>query len=132
MIRPTRIFISAREQVRIYENDRIVFQNVTFYVGKVPIFWWPYLYQSLNDSFSFSVSRRRILVRGDHRSWVRLPFRSRMKSRGACGWTTERAAVSAIGFESDMNYGKDKTATSSFTPTSLRSEPELEFYHRAT
>src|SRR5262249_11167258 len=42
--------------VRIYENDRAIFQNVTLYVGKVPIFWWPYLYQSLNDSFSFSIS----------------------------------------------------------------------------
>src|SRR6266481_5844818 len=42
--------------VRIYENDRVVFQNVTFYIGKVPIFWWPYLYQSLNDAFSFSIS----------------------------------------------------------------------------
>ena len=43
-------------KVRIYENDRVVFQNVTFYVGKIPVFWWPYLYQSLNDAFSFSIS----------------------------------------------------------------------------
>ena len=43
-------------KVRIYENDRVVFQNVTFYIGKVPVFWWPYLYQSLNDAFSFSIS----------------------------------------------------------------------------
>jgi len=32
------------------------FQYVTMYVGKVPVFWWPYLYQSLNDAFSFTVS----------------------------------------------------------------------------
>src|SRR5881396_1294049 len=38
--------------VRVYENDHVVFQNVTFYIGKVPVFWWPYMYQSLNDAFS--------------------------------------------------------------------------------
>ena len=27
--------------VRIYEGDRVVFSNVTFYVKDVPIFWWP-------------------------------------------------------------------------------------------
>src|SRR5664279_4560403 len=41
--------------LRIYENDRVIFENVTFYVKKVPIFWWPYLYQSLDDSFSYMV-----------------------------------------------------------------------------
>jgi len=29
-----------------YPKDRVVFENVTFYVKEVPIFWWPYLYQS--------------------------------------------------------------------------------------
>src|SRR5438045_9006675 len=42
--------------IRVYENDRVIFQYVTAYVGKVPVFWWPYLYQSLNDAFSFSIS----------------------------------------------------------------------------
>ena len=42
--------------LRIYERDRVVFQNVTFYVKSVPVFWWPYLYQSLDDSFSYMVS----------------------------------------------------------------------------
>ena len=42
--------------VRIYENDRVIMQNVTFYVGRVPIFYWPYVYQSLDDAFSFVIS----------------------------------------------------------------------------
>src|SRR6266702_6195113 len=42
--------------IRVYEKDRVIFQNVTFYVGKVPIFWWPYMYQSLDDAFSFTVA----------------------------------------------------------------------------
>ena len=32
-------------KIRIYEGDRVIFQYVTAYVGNVPIFWWPYLYQ---------------------------------------------------------------------------------------
>src|SRR5437773_12132612 len=42
--------------IRVYENDRVIFQYVTAYVGKVPVFWWHYLYQSLNESFSFTIS----------------------------------------------------------------------------
>src|SRR5438876_7508909 len=43
-------------KIRIYEKDRVIFQYVTAYVGKVPVFWWPYLYQSLSDSFSFTIT----------------------------------------------------------------------------
>ena len=42
--------------IRIYEDDRVIFQYVTAYIGKIPIFWWPYLYQSLSDTFSFTIS----------------------------------------------------------------------------
>ena len=53
-------------RIRVYEHDRVIFMNVTAYVGNVPIFWWPYLYQSLDNAFSFSVSPG-TTVRGDHR-----------------------------------------------------------------
>ncbi len=53
---PTADFHLQAQTIRIYEKDRVIFRNVTFYVGKVPIFWWPYLYQSLSDAFSFTVS----------------------------------------------------------------------------
>ena len=44
------------QKIRVYEDDRVIFLNVTAYVGKVPIFWFPYLYQSLDNAFSFSIS----------------------------------------------------------------------------
>src|SRR5437762_2280361 len=47
--------LQARK-LRVYERDRVIFENVTFYVKDVPIFWWPYLYQSLDESFSYMVS----------------------------------------------------------------------------
>ncbi|MEP6673484.1 MAG: LPS assembly protein LptD, partial [Chthoniobacter sp.] len=40
--------------VRIYPKDRVVFSNVTLYAGKTPVFWYPYLYQSLSADQSFT------------------------------------------------------------------------------
>ncbi|PYJ08085.1 MAG: hypothetical protein DMF06_13755 [Verrucomicrobia bacterium] len=95
--------------VRIYEGDRVVFSNVTFYVKDVPIFWWPYLYQSLNDAFSYMVSpayltswgpsvlfRVSMPVTDDIKTQIRLDYRSR---RGL-----------ALGLEPDIRYGKNKTS----------------------
>src|SRR5205807_2735630 len=53
---PTADFHLQAQTIRIYEKDRVIFRNVTFYVATVPIFCWPYLYQSLSDAFSFTVS----------------------------------------------------------------------------
>ncbi|MGI8603812.1 MAG: LPS-assembly protein LptD [Verrucomicrobiales bacterium] len=45
-------FIKAKE-VRIYPEDRIVFVSPTAYVGKVPVFWLPYLSQPLNADLGY-------------------------------------------------------------------------------
>ncbi len=45
-------YLRART-VRIYQHDRVVFSNVTVYVGKTPVFWFPYLYQSLQKDSGF-------------------------------------------------------------------------------
>ena len=42
--------------IRIYEGDRIILSNVTLFVGRTPVFWFPYVYQSLNEEFSYSLS----------------------------------------------------------------------------
>src|ERR1700754_2766425 len=42
--------------IRIYSNDRIILSNVTMFVGRTPIFWFPYLYQSLNNQFSYNLA----------------------------------------------------------------------------
>src|SRR6267143_1036152 len=43
-------------KIRIYEKDRVIMQYVTAYIGNVPVFWWPYLYQSLDNAFSFTIT----------------------------------------------------------------------------
>jgi hypothetical protein len=42
-------------QMRIYGNDRIILSNVTLFVGQTPVFWFPYIYQSLNNQFSYNL-----------------------------------------------------------------------------
>ncbi len=49
-------YVIKARTVRIYPKDRIVFQNARFFVGKVPIFWFPYLYQSLNKEQGFLIT----------------------------------------------------------------------------
>jgi len=95
--------------VRVYENDHVVFQNVTMYIGKIPVFWWPYMYQSLNDAFSFSIAP------ADLTSWgpslltqVTFPITDDIKGRVRLDYRGRRGA--AIGFESDIDYGKDNSS----------------------
>jgi LPS-assembly protein len=96
-------------KVRIYENDRVVFQNVTFYVGKVPIFWWPYLYQSLNDAFSFSISPAYLSSWGASLlGQVTFPITEKIKGTVHLDYRVRRGE--AIGFDSETNYGKDDSS----------------------
>jgi LPS-assembly protein len=106
---PSADFHLRARTVRVYENDHVVFQNVTFYVGRIPLFWWPYLYQSLNDAFSFSISP------ADLSSWgpslltqVTFPITEDIKGRVRLDYRGRRGV--AIGFESDTDYGKDKSS----------------------
>jgi lipopolysaccharide assembly outer membrane protein LptD (OstA) len=48
-------YIKART-IRIYPKDRVVFSDVTLYVGRTPIFWFPYVYQSLNKEQGFVIT----------------------------------------------------------------------------
>lgn len=47
--------IKART-IRVYPKDRVVFSDVTLYVGRTPIFWFPYVYQSLNKEQGFTIT----------------------------------------------------------------------------
>lgn len=104
---PKPDFYMRARTVRIYENDYVVFQNVTFYVHDVPILWWPYMYQRLDDAFSFSISP------GYLGSWgysllteVTFPIRDHLTGRLHFDYRTRRGE--AIGFDSNLDYGKDK------------------------
>jgi lipopolysaccharide assembly outer membrane protein LptD (OstA) len=43
------------KSARIYPGQRIVMRDVTLYVGNVPVFWWPYLYQPLRRDMAYTI-----------------------------------------------------------------------------
>ena len=95
--------------VRVYENDRIIFRNVVFYVGKVPIFYWPYLYQSLDDAFSFIISPAYTSSWGPSiLSRVSFPIGKRIKAVARLDYRLRRGV--AVGLQADTKYGKNNTS----------------------
>lgn len=94
-------------KVRFYEGDRVILEHATFYVGQVPIFYWPYLYQSLDDSSSF------LIVPAYTSSWgasllgrVTFPITTNIQGTLRLDYRARRGA--AIGFQPDIAYGKNK------------------------
>ncbi len=42
--------------IRIYPKDRVVFVNAMVYIGRTPIFWFPYIHQSLDREQGFTIT----------------------------------------------------------------------------
>ena len=96
-------------KIRIYEKDRVILQYVTAYVGNVPVFWWPYLYESLSDTFSFTVSPAYLSSWGPSLlTQVMFPITDYVKARVRLDYFGRRGA--AIGFDPVIDYGKDETS----------------------
>jgi lipopolysaccharide assembly outer membrane protein LptD (OstA) len=93
--------------MRIYEGDRVIFSNVTFYVRNVPIFWWPYMYQSLDDSFSYMISPAYLSSWGPSiLGRVTMPLTDDIKALFRLDYRYRRGV--AFGFEPDIRFGADK------------------------
>jgi lipopolysaccharide export system protein LptA len=104
----TDFHLHARK-IRVYENDRVIFQYVTAYVGNVPVFWWPYLYQSLNEAFSFTVSPAYLSSWGPSLlTQVTFPITDDISGRVRLDYRSRRGV--ALGFDSIIDYGDDSQA----------------------
>ncbi len=113
------------QSVRIYQNDRVIFKSVTFYIGKVPIFWWPYLYQSLDQSFSYLVAPAYLSSWGPSLlGQVTFPIGEKITSTVKLDYRTRRGA--ALGFDSEIRYGKDDDSLAKFSAYYLQDQnPDL-------
>jgi len=95
--------------IRVYENDRVIFQYVTAYVGNVPVFWWPYLYQSLNQEFSFAVSPAYLSSWGPSLlTQVTFPITDDIRGRFRLDYRGRRGV--AVGLDSTIDYFNDSQA----------------------
>ena len=87
-------------KIRIYEKDRVIMQYVTAYVGNVPVFWWPYLYQSLNEAFSFTITPAYLSSWGPSLlTQVTFPITDDIRGRARLDYRGRRGV--ALGFDSD-------------------------------
>jgi len=97
------------QKIRFYEDDRVIFQYVTAYIGNVPVFWWPYLYQSLSDTFSFSVTPAYTSTWGPSLlTQVMFPITDHIKGRLRLDYFGRRGP--AIGFDPVIDYGKEESS----------------------
>ena len=96
-------------KIRIYEKDRVIMQYVTAYVGNVPVFWWPYLYESLSESFSFTISPAYLSSWGPTLlTQVTFPITDNIRGHLRLDYFGRRGA--AIGFDPIIDYGKDQNS----------------------
>src|SRR6266480_3574922 len=110
---PNPDFHLQARTIRVYEKDRVIFRTVTLYVGKVPVFWWPYLYQSLNDAFSFTVTPAYLSSWGPSiLTQVTFPITDDIKGRIRLDYRGLRGV--AVGFDPSIEYGKDKNSWAKF------------------
>jgi len=106
---PKNDFHLHAKTIRVYEDDRVIFQYVTAYVGKVPVFWWPYLYQSLNDAFSFTISPAYLSSWGPSiLTQVTFPITEDIRGRFRLDYRGRRGV--AVGFDSTIDYFNDSEA----------------------
>ena len=74
------------------------------------IFWWPNLYQSLDNAFSFSISPGYYSIWGPSLlTQVTFPIGDNIQARLRLNYYGRRGA--AMGFEPTIEYGKDKDST---------------------
>ena len=96
-------------KIRVYEHDRVIFLNVTAYIGQVPVFWWPYLYQSLDNAFSFTISPAYYSTWGPSLlTQVTFPITDHIEARLRLDYFGRRGP--AIGLEPTIEYGKDQSS----------------------
>lgn len=98
--------IHARS-ARIYPGDRVIFSNVYLYVGRTPILWFPYVYQSLKKENAFTFSPGYSSTRGTYLlTKYTFPISDTLSGDFRLDFMSTRGV--GVGLETDWK-GKDKS-----------------------
>jgi lipopolysaccharide assembly outer membrane protein LptD (OstA) len=102
------------KSARIYTGQRIILRNVTLYVGNVPVFWWPYLYQPLRRDMSYA------LHPGYYSGWGfftlsqwNFPIADNWDGRLHVDYREQRGL--GLGFDTNYRFGPDNASWGRFS-----------------
>jgi lipopolysaccharide assembly outer membrane protein LptD (OstA) len=109
--------------VRIYSKDRVIFSRVSIYVGETPVFWYPYLYQSLNEDQSFSFTPGYYSVWGAFiQSQFTFPLSDAVQGKFLLDLYSQRGV--GVGFEA--RWGAEKRSATPFVKATETKEQKEE------
>jgi len=98
---------------RIHPNNYITLSNVKLYVGTTPVFWFPYIYQSLKDDAGFNFTP------GYSSDWgafvltrYGIPLTDHTKGSVELDLRTSRGV--AVGFDTKSTFGADNKSWANF------------------
>ena len=102
------------KSVRIYPDSRVIFSNSTVYIGQTPIFWFPYIFASIdNTGFEF--------LPGFYSPWgayllsaYSFPIGSGDNVIGKVHLDTRTELGVAVGFDMKFKYGKEDRSYGDF------------------
>lgn len=123
--------IQART-VRIYPKNRIILRDVTFRVGRVPILYFPYIYQPLDNDFGFQLTPGYTSRWGAFMlTYFGFPISEATQGRLLLDYRQKRGA--GIGLETKSDFGGGSWAnfrsyyakdnSTDINPTSLERDP---------
>ncbi len=94
-------------KVRIYPDDRAVFENAKLYIGETPVFWFPYLYQPLTKANAFLFTPGYSSIWGAYfLSSYSFPLTENTFGTVRLDYRSERGP--AIGFDTEWTTGERK------------------------
>ena len=109
--------------IRIYSQDRVVFSNVKLYVGRTPVFWYPYLYQSLNQDSGFTFTPGYSSVWGAYLlTQTTFPLTENIVGKLRLDVLSDRG----VGVGLEARWGAEKRASSGFLSRSTETKEEGE------
>jgi LPS-assembly protein len=102
------------KSVRIYAGDRVIFSRSTVYIGQTPIFWFPYIFASIdNTGFEF--------LPGFYTPWGAYLLTAYSFPIGSGGDVIGKVHLDlrselgvAVGFDTKFKYGKEDRSYGDF------------------
>ncbi|MDP8299968.1 MAG: LPS assembly protein LptD [Candidatus Tantalella remota] len=133
-------------EIRIFPNDKVIAKNVTAYIGKVPVLWFPYYYQpmiqtkakvqfipgSTSDWGYFLLSAWRMHIKGNSKADILFDYRTKKGFAGGANlyYKMEDFGMEGLGEGMLRAYFINQNGWGTYDPTEYRDEGTEEKWRR--